>query len=105
MSSDWAGETIASRCAVVIRGISKPLLLPGAASTSSNAEALGVAPVVLMPMFCAKASAPDPLQKKGEKKMIATTKKCFIFVLDISALLSLSLSLYGNVCFSGFGYC
>lgn len=46
---------IASRSAVVILGISRPLLLPGPASISSIALVLGVAPVELIPTPWGKA--------------------------------------------------
>ncbi|PKP45184.1 MAG: hypothetical protein CVT95_09355 [Bacteroidetes bacterium HGW-Bacteroidetes-12] len=41
------------RCVVDKRGSNSPLLFPGAASTSNNAEAFGAAPVEFIPMLWA----------------------------------------------------
>ena len=64
------------------RGMSTPLLFPGLALTSNNAEELGAFPVVLIPTFWAKeASPPAPLQKRGKKKKIATVIKIILILI------------------------
>ena len=56
-----AGEGIAARSAEVTRGIKRPRLAPTIALTSMSSMALafGVAPLALMPMFCACAAPPS----------------------------------------------
>lgn len=57
------------------RGISTPLLFPGLASMSNNAEELGALPVVFMPTFWA---SPIPESPKGRSRKVAR-KMIFAF--------------------------
>ena len=84
MSKLCAGLTIALRSEVVRRGNNKPLLLFGAAFTSNNAEAFGVAPLVLMPMFWQKAPPqPSPSNDGRESQHTRLMQSIFILYVDV----------------------
>ena len=71
ISNELAGDTMASRCAVVKRGISKP---DEPLTISSIADESGVAPVVLMPTFWANPL--NPIKENKTKNL----KNFFILI-------------------------
>ena len=79
------GEVMRLRSAVLMRGMSKPPLFP---SISNIAEALGTAPVLLMPMFWA-----EQLRIKNIELRIKIAAARNIFFVFIFLLFSCSLSL------------
>ena len=73
------GEVMRLRSAVLMRGMSKPPLVP---SISNIAEALGAAPVLLMPMFWAKKSkVPNPKFKVRTAAMMIKFLILFFFFI------------------------